>query len=566
MSTARHSFCCLFLLFFATMLTADLQVLRGDSFDDLIDSLDNDIATTNLIANSVMPDAPRAADKPSLIVALEEFGVLALLQENFFLRTNILRHRSLLDYPEFIPYRHDKDKRGVYVDFFYNQTSRMYFTKGSSNICSYLALSQQSFLQKLENIIDSVKLAFLDLVIDTDKVFRLLGLFQTFTVQERRLGFMIGGKTKFNRWYLNIFAPWYYIERNHFVNEDLQESIDALITDILEETFDIPRLTPEQMVAAEKKKNQFIDQHLIVDKFGIGDTRVYLDYPVIKNKYVSTRAGFLATIPTAFAFKKGLKGTNLQRTINRPILNLTAIANQFTQTQTINPQLFDFGLAALDNLSAMLLETPLGNGGHVGIGVILRNRSPLSSFIKQDWARRIIMRSFISFEYQFPAIEWRSFRIPVNEALFNARDLTDTSPDTSPLIINSNYAFILQQLTDRLFPVAAQALMNPGIIFRWSSQTCYEGNWGGFTIGSDTYVQNKEKFLKIYIDNFTQPMIDSFNARAPIAYQSKLVGSVFWKIEKPDRLYTVSLLGDYTFMNKGIGADFMITLKFDTTF
>ena len=72
----------------------------------------------------------------------------------------------------------------------------------------------------------------------------------------------------------------------------------------------------------------------------------------------------------------------------------------------------------------MILETPMGNGGHFGLGVFARNRSPLTSFIKQDWARRVVMRSFISLEYLFPATEWRSFRIPVNEALFNARDLT----------------------------------------------------------------------------------------------------------------------------------------------
>jgi hypothetical protein len=173
------------------------------------------------------------------------------------------------------------------------------------------------------------------------------------------------------------------------------------------------------------------------------------------------------------------------------------------------------------------------------------------------------MRSFISLEYLFPATEWRSFAIPVNEALFNARDFTQTD---DPLVVNSNFAFILQQLTDRLFPLAIQARVSPGIIFRWSSQMCYEGDRMGFTLGTDTYVRNREKLSDLDATPATKNMINIFNARAPMAYQSKAVGSIFFKVEKPDRIHTISLFADYTFMYKGIGADFMLTLNIDTTF
>ena len=82
-----------------------------------------------------------------------------------------------------------------------------------------------------------------------------------------------------------------------------------------------------------------------------------------------------------------------------------------------------------------------------------------------DWARRFIMRSFISFEYLFPAVEWRSFRVPADLALFNARNLDETE---NMAVLNSNYAFLQQQLTDRLFPIAIQANVQPGFVFRWS--------------------------------------------------------------------------------------------------
>jgi hypothetical protein len=173
------------------------------------------------------------------------------------------------------------------------------------------------------------------------------------------------------------------------------------------------------------------------------------------------------------------------------------------------------------------------------------------------------MRSFISLEYLFPAVEWRSFRVPVNEALFNAVNFSNTS---NQVVINDNFAFLVRQITDRFFPIAILTRVNPGCVFRWSSQMCYEGDTAGFTLGTDTYVKNKERFSKVFATQVTKNMIDILNARAPFSYQSKVVGSVFFKVDKPDRLYRIALIGDYTMMNKGIGADFTMALNFDVTF
>lgn len=539
---------------------ANEQGVNRDSFDDLLSDIENNPGYSDLITNSEFI-VTRQASKKDIITALNSFGILKLLEENFFLRTNNLKSRSLLDYPEYLPWRHDKDKRAVYVDLFYNQTSRAFFNKNSSNICSYLGIGKESFMETLAEIASAVKSTF---NIETNQFLELINLFRTFTVQERRFGFMIGGKTTFNHWHLNVMAPWYYLERNHFVNAEVQEDLDELIADLLENTFGIGPLTPAQQSEAEKKKNSFINNHLISDKFGIGDTRIYLDYPIIKKKNMYTRAGFMATIPTAFAMKKGLRGTSLSRVINRPTLDLLDLAEGLTApVQKVSEQAFDFGIAALDNLGAMILDTPMGNGGHFGLGVMLRNKSPLSSFIKQDWARRVIMRTFATLEYQFPATEWRSFRVPVDESLFNMRDFTNTSDQA---VVNSNFAFILAQLTDRLFPIALQTKVHPGIIFHWSSHMCYEGDYSGFTIGTDTYVRNKEKFSSIDASPATKKIIDVYNARSPIAYQSKAVASVFFKIDKPDKLWTIALTGDYTFMSKGIGADYTLALNVDVAF
>jgi len=531
-----------------------------DSFDDLLDFVDNP-EMSDLISNTEF-DTTRQASKETVVTVLNELGVPALLQENFFLRSNILKSRSLLDYIEFFPFRHDKDKRAVYVDLFYNQTSRAFFNKHSSNICSYLAISQAGFLGQFEAVIREAAKILPEAIPNPDQIIQLLTLLQTFTVQERRFGLMIGGKTSCNRWHFNIMAPWYYLERNHFVDQKVQENLAALTTDLFG-----PPTSPGEAKMRLRQQHAFENAHLISDAFGIGDTRFYADYPIIKKKYWSTRLGLLATIPTAFPFQRGLRGSSFHRVKYPPTLDLVQLFDTFMPggppTTSGQNAAFDYVLTFIDNLSAMLIQAPMGNGGHFGIGIYARNRSPLTAFIQQAWAHRCILRSFMSLEYQFPATEWRSFRVPVDEALFNSRNFNDTE---DMAVLNSNYEFLLQQINDRFFPRAYQATIWPGIIFRWSSQLCYEGNKNGFTIGTDTYVRNPEKISSINATRADIAMIDRQHATYPVAYQAKAVGSVFFKVEKPDKLWVLSFIGDYTFMNHGIGSDFMLAFNVDVTF
>ncbi len=537
-----------------------------DAFDDLIAFTDTEAGNQLLDESSFA--VTRQASKLDVVNLLNELGFFPLLQTNFFLRTNILRSRSLLDYPDYFPWRYDKDKRAVYIDLFFNITPRMNFSKESSNICSYLAVADPAFVAIVDNIFKNARSLIGDaLPLERDQFLRLIDLFKTFTVQERRLGLMLGGKTTFNRWHFHIMAPWYYLERNHFVDQKTQDDIEALMTDIFG-----PPASPEAAALALKRQHAFEDKYLISDKFGIGDTRIYCDYPLIKKKYLSSRVGILATIPTAFAMKKGLKGSNFTLVQYPPLLDFQEAIDAGLaagQGQPIGDvQALNYALNVLSNFSAMVLDAPLGNGGHFGLGAYVRNRTPLSSLVKFDWARRTYMRSFISLEYLFPATEWRSFRIPVQESLFNQRDLTFIDDDTAEdqAIINSNYEFIAQQLTDRLFPRPFLTTVYPGLIFRWSSQFIYEGDSAGFTFGTDTYVRNKESFGNIDATPGAKAIISIDRARAPFSYQSKVCASVFGKIDKPDRLWTVGLIGDYTFMNKGIGADYSLALKANVVF
>lgn len=541
------------LLGFSTTLKPDQDL--PSNFDDIIAWADKpDIA--ELIDNTPMV-VTRQANKLAVLDILNFIQVPQLLEENFFLRSNNVTSRSLLDYPEFLPFRHDKDKRAVYVSLFFNQTTRANFTRNSSNICSYLATASPALAQKLTNTINLTRELFMDLGIpEPTEILEILDLFRTFTIQERRFGLMIGGKGVLNRWHINAMAPLYYLERNHFVNERTQDDI----REITEQLFG-----PNQ---DDKKEKEFQDRFFISDKFGIGDTRIYADYPIVKRKYFYSRAGFLMTLPTAFAFQKGLRGTHFKRAIFPPELDLVAIFDlvvdkKFTAATNI---VVPFILEAIDNLDAILLDTPLGNGNHFGFGLYLKNQSPITKYFQQDWARRVYWRSFMSLEYLFPHTEQRSFVLPAIIKNFNARNFKASDYPNDQAQIDDNYNFLVQQITDRLFPATLDTTVYPGFIFRSSSQLCYEGDYNGFTIGTDTYVRTKEKFKHISRCPGRQQLIDVCNARGPLVYQSKVVASAFFKVHQSDKLWTLAFIGDYTFMNQGIGADFLLGFNVDVIF
>lgn len=557
------SFLHLLLLLVITISSLSLgQPQTRDAFDDLIAFVDSP-EVCEIIGNTNF-EAARTANKAAVLVLFQNVGITNLIQENLFLRSNVIRTRSLLDYPWNLPWRHDKDKKAVFVDLFYNQTTRAFFTDESSNICTYLALTNDGFLQQLQNVLNRLRSTDILPDVNVDQILELVDLFTTFTVQERRLGLMLGGKKAVNCWHFTVMAPWYYLERNHFVDDRVQQDLMELSQVI----FGAPKNICE-LHAAERRQHELEDAYLISDKFGIGDTRIYADFPIIKKEKLTTRLGILTTLPTAFAWKKGLKGSSLHLIKSRPQLDFLQIFEDGTAAQQgapfTNTQPLNFAFAVLENLGAMLLESPMGNGGHFGLGTYIRNRSPLTSLIKQNWASDVTMRSFISLEYLFPATEWRSFRVPVEEALFNSVNFLE--PEENFEAINANYAFLVQQFTNRLIPYALQARVHPGIVFRWSSQMFYEGcDWFGFSFGTDTYVRNKEKLSSVDASDATKRIIDQYHARYPTAYQAKIAGSLFFKIDKPDKFWTISLFADYTYMNKGIGSDFTLTLNTDVSF
>lgn len=537
------------------LLCAVPAIIRAQDFDQEVDIFDFlDQPENEALIDAFNFDTTRICNKATALDTLQALDADKLLQTDFFLRSNPIQTRSLLDYPEFLPWRHEKDRRAFGFDLFYNQTTRGYFTHKSSNICSYLAIEEDSpFIQALGKIFQNVQNLGLELPITIDEVSTILKLFETFTVQERRLGFMFHAKGSIDKWNLYMYAPWYYLERNHFINPTIQAEIEELIEDIFGES-----------TVPECEEIAFQDAHFVSDSFGIGDTRLMVDYPVYDTTFWQMYIGGLATIPTAFAFKKGLKGNHFHRLTCRPLLPLCDLVNNIIESRDAgsNNDLEPFLLSLLDNASAMLIQTPLGNGSHPGIGIYMRNTVPVSEYIQERWARKLLLRSFISLEYLIPGWEKRSFRFPANRAPFAQFPLENISADR----VDATYDFIVQQLTDRFIPIGLETKVHPGIIFHSSTQVSYEGKRNGFTFGTDTWVRSPEHLKKIQGCKELLAQIDQCNAAQRFGYQSKLFGSIFFKVKKPGRLWTFTLGGDTTFMTRGIGQDYSLLFGIDVIF
>lgn len=524
----------------------------GENIFDFFDSpesqavLDTDDITTLLHRScSLTPDF--------IISFLVSTGVIPILEEDFYLRTNNLNTRSLLDLPTFEPLCCCETGPRWAVGFtaFLNQTTRMFYNADSDKLSSYLAICEETILEKIEKALEPFIPDLRNRDLDVD--FRaILAIFSNMAMQQRRLGFMIHGERLIKNWHIRFLFPLYYQELNYFLTPCEEDQIAA-----------------EFGVTSEEQQDNFDDTHFISDALGFGDTRIEIDKKWIKKESWVIRAGIMATLPTAFAFKKGIRGSNFKKTDCQPpatvIEDLICIAfdPDLTEPEKLEAALEilrAFGLGALDRLSATLIQKPLGNEGHFGLGLLLRTKAKACHWTKAAWADKARWCNRFSAEYLFPAQNKRFFIPKNNKAEFEQRDFNN--PDQAA----DNLAFLEQTLVDRLYPRAFPVTVRPGMIFRWDSRFCYQGKLWGTTIGTDYWLQTAEHLHRIHGCPEIVDQLNECKAESSLAQQLKLYGSMRWKIPKPSRTWFVSLNVDYTIFNTGIGQDFTLSLNAETHF
>jgi hypothetical protein len=488
----------------------------------------------------------RAIDPIQIMVILNLLGIPLILQEPLFLHTNILSKRSLLDQPIFEPLHPELTRPWLLsLNAFARKTTRSNFTRGSDKLESWLALSQHSLIDKIEQAIANANRLASDIQLDIDEIF---SLFRNMTVEERQVGFMLQGIKRWKKVTLRIMAPLYYQESNFSLTKKEQDEVARVLG----------ALEPEE-------EKRFRKAHFISDKIGLGDTRLEVDGRVVKRPGYSLRVGGLATIPTAWMWGGGFLGSSFAKPSMLPRFDLEPIFDALVQgnnesTEQIMLLLRDFFLDAFDRVAADLIDVPLGNRGHLGLGIYTRDKIPLGTFFNTWFAQRLKFASRTSIELFVPAREKRSYINKINEQAFGDHNFENFD------LAAENVQFLKDQAIARLFLRGFSTTIVPGVIFRWNGGLYYKGDIFGFNVGLDYWLQNKPRFSSIHALPKTLAELDILKARQPVAQQSKLFGAFLFKIKSERCTYFCSINADASLNTKGLGQDYSLALNFESSF
>ncbi len=515
----------------------------GDIFFDEEDSFDfmNEYLDTTAIDHIT-----RSIDPKIIMELLNHIGAPALLEIPWFLRSNIIHKRSLLDQPIFEPDRAEFPKTAVWgVSAFVRKIDRSNFTQDSTKLSSYISLAEEILIERLQQNVRRINELLNQFNIDITKTF---ALFENMTVEERQAGFMLHFMKRWNKTTFRIFAPLYYLETNFSLTKREQDAVAD----------EFGRLSPEEEKAFRKA-------HFICDKIGMGDTRIEVDQQIIKRPSITLRVGGQATIPTAFTWGTGFEGSPFAKPSTLPNFDLEPIVDVF---QTQLPLATDLALNSartlaldsFDRLAANLLDVKLGNNRHLGLGAYIRTKMPLHAYMNNSFAEHIKLTNRLSVELFLPANEKRFYINKINTAAFDQRNFKDLNQAAENLI------FLEEQLIERLFLRAFNTRIVPGVIVRWTPNICYSGLRHGFNLGVDFWMQSRDNFKAIQATKKTIHELDIRKAKPPFAQQWKLFGGIVLKQKTALNTCFISLNGDVTVNNKGIGQDWGISLNFEASF
>lgn len=488
----------------------------------------------------------RALNPVTVMTILNHLNVPVILQEPLFLHTNSFNKRSLLDQPIFEPDRAEfPGKFVVGASAFIRKTDRSNFTKNSTKLESYIALSQASLIAKLEDTIQRANELSPGIMIDIAKIF---ALFENMTVEERQVGFMFHVMKTWRYTTLRVMMPIYYLESNFSLTQEEQDEVAVQLGSI----------DPEE-------EERFRKAHFISDKIGFGDTRIELDHRLLKRPSFTLRCGALATLPTAWKWGGGFLGSSFSKPSTLPNFDLEVLFNAIENPGTESEQeardvIREFLLDSFDRVAANLIDVPLGNNRHLGLGAYIRGKTPLSAYMNSAFAQRIRFANRISLEFFLPATEKRFYINKIDEAGFGNHNFQDLD------FAAENVQFLKEQAISRLFLRAFDTRVIPGVIFRWSSGAYYKGERFGFNIGTDFWLQNKPTFSSIAVSHKTLQQIDIPKAKPPVAQQGKVFGGIVCRHKSDRSTWIFSLNADASVSGKGLGQDYSLSFNFESSF
>jgi hypothetical protein len=562
-------FCFSLLLLVAAAARSEDDSGVFDFVSDLNDPATDDfLSNTNFGKKSVDP-----GDVVQLLVGT--FNAPCLLENNLYNHTYPLNKKSIIDVPAFFPARDSKRISNFGMGFFFDQTWRMYFSQQCDAIQSYLAICSPQLLDRLSECVECAKPLFPNFNINPVDFFPLL---RNITVQDRQTGLMLHGDKVFGTMRLHVHIPVFYQQRNYYMTQDERNCLVNFFQTDLDSHHAAPSqcdqscATDQHGVGIHANKNDAVDMALVQnflvgDRVGVGDTRIHLDWELIRRYYYKFSLGFVATIPTAFAFKKGLLGSSFE---DAGTPKDFSIANLIDAAQNGNVEKattlgLAFASGAFRQLSHNLLDTDLGYGNHIGLGLSYNTKGRLSFLIKRPWAHHVKMSSRMIVQYYMPGREVRSFVENKNPDDYTEDNFNLDRIATDPVYAQERYDFLNEKFIQELYPFQLRTMVYPGIIFQSTSGYYFEYRGWKAQLGGDFWARTNESFGKICMPPGT-PSLEISCAKRPAAIQSRIHGLLAYSIPGVISSWTISLYGDKTYWSKGIGKDFNVVFNVECNF
>jgi hypothetical protein len=488
---------------------------------------------------------------PELLVALlVAVNGINILQQDFFIKTSRPVTRNVLDWPIFDrrPFC-DQLLSSFMVSFFWNETRHYNYTKSSTKLSSYLAIEDQFLIAALQEAIDESK----DLVGDFDRfdIARILQLAAPLRLEQRRLGLMFQGVHQWEHVRLRAMMPLYYQERDLFLTEREQ---DAVAFEFGFET--------------EDTQDNFKEDHFISDRLGLGDLRVEVSGNILPNSCHRFDLGLRATVPTAVTLASGIFGSTFDAPAFYPNVDfhklyclLGNLINDKDDDGQISDFLEMFFLGAWDRIAAALIDEKLGNRGHLGLGVFAHSFLSLDDLWSKVDFHGWLWSNYIAFEYLLPRDEKRFFIDKNRPQDFNMRDFEDSEK------AEDNLRFLEKEFINRLYLLAFNTNIQPGIIVQWLSKFIIQRDRWELYFGSDFWLQTQEHFGHICDVPSRQILkMDICKANSLFAYQCKLLLGGSYIIDKDIHRIAIGFDIDATAFRASIGRDYTLAFHVDVCF
>lgn len=479
----------------------------------------------------------------ALLTPPSAFNILPILMEDLYKKTTgPVTRRSLLDEPALIPDQFSNNYLSVNADLFYNFSPRVYFTKKSPFINSYIALNNQNIINELSNN------EFI-----TADIPGILGLFSTIKLQQHRAGLMAGVARQWDNWLLTARIPLYYMLENFYLT---QSEINAIKNNPF---FDSDLDDAAAGEGREDEVKQFALKHIVGDKFGVGDSRITLLGHIYKSPCKNLWFGLQGTFPTAKTFKRGLLGGEFDPTEPIPPFNLQHFFDLFKcssstpvqetlATNVLKTELTNFLIDALDRLSTILINAPLGNGKHFGFGPEVDYRYTINDYASTH--------TYASLEVYTPHREHRFYLIQKQP-----QDFTHDWSD--PDLAGANLAVLNRLIVNTVFPVGIVTTVYPGLRFQMNHAFLYKSRHWDLRLGFDYWYQAKEHITPLLDIIPCDLPINIPKAYRPAAQQGKLFANVGYCGTLCNNTidWSASLVMDGTVFHSGIGENYSIVIR-----